>query len=109
MHGSSFRWFDGNDTDAHEAANRPRRMNSELRLDSLMKSIDVFGRLAFGGQCIAAMALIAAPLIFGTGCVVPFAVWHDNHGGALLLWLGCGGVAMRAGDAGIGLGGCCGR
>src|SRR2546423_13181276 len=74
-------------------------MNSELRLDSLMKSIDVFGRLAFGGQCIAAMALIAAPPIFVTACVVPFVVRHDNHGEALLLWL-CGRAPAVARGAG---------
>ena len=37
-----------------------------------MKSIDVYGRLAFGGQCVAAMAIIAGPLLFVTACIVPF-------------------------------------
>ena len=109
MHGSSFRWFDGKDANAQDAATGRQRMNSELRLDSLMKSIDVFGRLAFGGQCIAAMALIAAPLIFVTACVVPFVVWHDNHGEALLLWLGGWAVAIAVGAAGVGLGVFCWR
>ncbi len=63
-------------------------MSGEIRLDSMMKSIDLLGRLAYGGQCVAAMALLAAPLIFVTAAVLPFVVWHDNHAEAVLLWLG---------------------
>ena len=84
-------------------------MNGELRFDSMMKSIDLYGRLAFGGQCVAAMAIIAAPLIFITACVVPFYVWHDDRGEALLLWLGGWGFALAIGAAGVGLGIFCWR
>ncbi len=85
-------------------------MNGELRFDSMMKSIDVLGRLAFGGQCVAAMAIIAAPLIFVTACIVPFYVWgDDNHGWAIALWLGGWGLALAVGAAGLGLGFFCWR
>jgi hypothetical protein len=45
----------------------------------------VYGRLAFGGQCVAAMAMIAGPVLFITACIVPFAVWGDDRGGAAVL------------------------
>lgn len=79
-------------------------MSSDLRLDSVMKSIDVFGRLAFGGQCVAAMAMIAAPLLFVVACIIPFVVWHDNHASAIGVWLGGWAVAIATAAAGIGLG-----
>ncbi len=63
-------------------------MTGDLRLDSVMKSIDVYGRLAFGGQCAAAMAMLAGPLIFITATILPFALWDDNRAQALSLWLG---------------------
>src|SRR5437870_433410 len=78
-------------------------MNSDLRLDSVMKSIDVFGRLAFGGQCVAAMAIIAAPLIFVVACLLPFVLWSDSHVGAIGAWLGGLAVALGTGAAGIAL------
>jgi hypothetical protein len=80
-------------------------MSSDLRLDSVMKSIDVYSRLAFGGQCVAAMALIAAPLIFIVACIVPFVLWgDDNHAGAIAAWLGGWALAIGTGAAGVGLG-----
>ncbi len=84
-------------------------MNNELRLESVMKSIDVFGRLAFGGQCVAAMAMIAGPLIFIVACVIPFVVWHDNRGAAIAVWLGGWATGIGVAAAGIGLGVFCWR
>jgi hypothetical protein len=69
-------------------------MNTELRLDEVMKSIDVYGRLAYGGQVVAAMALIAGPLLFVTACILPFFLWNDDRRAALLYWLGGWGVAV---------------
>jgi hypothetical protein len=76
-------------------------MNNDLRFDSMMKSIDVFGRLAFGGQCVGAMAIIAGPLIFIVACVLPFMIWHDNHVGAIGLWLGGWLLAVAVTAAGV--------
>ena len=80
-------------------------MNNDLRLESVMKSIDVFGRLAFGGQCVAAMGMIAAPLLFVTACVVPFVIWNDDRGGAIAVWLGgwIGAIALAAISIGLGV------
>lgn len=74
-----------------------------------MKSIDVLGRLAFGGQVVAAMAMIAAPLLFVTVSILPFVEWGDNHATALLVWLGGWAVAIAVGAAGVGLGVFCWR
>jgi hypothetical protein len=63
-------------------------MSGDLRLDAMMKSIDVYGRLAFGGQCVAAMALLGGPLLFITASILPVVVWDDNRAQALGLWLG---------------------
>jgi hypothetical protein len=82
---------------------------NDLRLDTMMKSIDVLGRLAFGGQCIAAMAMIAGPAIFVTAAVLPFFTWGDNRGEALALWLGGWLVAVLVTAAGMGLGFFCWR
>ena len=79
-------------------------MSGDLRFDSVMKSIDVYGRLAFGAQCVAAMMLIAAPLLFVTAAVLPFAVWGDNHEEAILLWLGGWAVAVAVAAGGLALG-----
>ncbi|MDP9236135.1 MAG: hypothetical protein M3P30_01825 [Chloroflexota bacterium] len=80
-------------------------MNSDLRLEAMMKSIDVYGRLAFGGQCVAAMAIIAAPLIFVVACILPFVLWgDDNHAGAIGAWLGGWAAAIGTGAAGVALG-----
>jgi hypothetical protein len=60
----------------------------------MMKSIDVYGRLAFGGQCVAAMAMIAGPLLFITACIAPFFLWDDERRNALIVWLGGWGLAV---------------
>lgn len=71
----------------------------DLTFEQVMKSIDVYGRLAFGGQCVAAMALIAAPVLFVVACVVPFVLWDDNRGEAIGYWLA---GWLAAAGAGIG-------
>ena len=76
---------------------------NDLRLDSVMKSIDVYGRLAFGGQCVGAMGMIAGPVLFVTACIVPFAVWGDDRGAALLYWLGGWALAIAVGGGGVAL------
>lgn len=80
---------------------RKTRMNGDLRLDAMMKSIDVYGRLAFGGQCVAAMAMLSAPAIFVTASVMPFIRWDDDRGEALLLWLGGWAAALTIGAVGV--------
>lgn len=79
-------------------------MSGDLRFDTVMRSIDVYGRLAFGAQCVAAMMLLAGPLLFVTASVLPFVVWDDNRGEALLLWLGGWALAVVVTLAGLGLG-----
>jgi hypothetical protein len=79
-------------------------MSGDLRFDSVMKSIDVYSRLAFGGQCVAMMMLIAGPLLFVTAAVLPFVLWDDNRGEALLFWLGGWALAILVTLAGLGLG-----
>jgi hypothetical protein len=69
-------------------------LNTELRLDVVMKSIDVYGRLAYGGQIVAAMAMLAGPVLFVTCAVLPFVLWDDDRGDALLVWLGGWGVSL---------------
>ncbi len=76
---------------------------NEIRLDAVMKSIDVYGRLAFGGQCVAAMAMLAGPALFVTACVVPFVVWGDDHAAALVYWLGGWALGIGVGAAGLGV------
>lgn len=84
-------------------------MSSELRIDAVLKSIDVYGRLAFGGQCIAAMAILAAPLLLVTASIVPFTIWGDDRTEAILVWLGGWALALAVGAAGIGFGLFCWR
>jgi hypothetical protein len=85
------------------------RMNSELRLDVVMKSIDVYGRLAFGGQCVAAMAILAGPVLFITCAILPFYLWDDNRFEALLYWLGGWAVAVGVTVGGAAFGAFCWR
>src|SRR5262245_46274879 len=68
-----------------------------------MRSIDVLGRLAFGGQCVAAMALLAGPALFVVAAIVPWMLWDNSHSEAIGTWLGgwalaaaliAGGVAL---------------
>jgi hypothetical protein len=84
-------------------------MSNDLRFDAMMKSIDVYGRLAFGGQCVAAMAILAAPLLLITASIVPFVIWGDNRGTALLVWLGGWTLGAAVGAAGVGFGVFCWR
>ena len=84
-------------------------MSTELRIDAVLKSIDVYGRVAFGGQCIAAMAIIAAPLLLVTASIVPFAIWGDDHREAILVWLGGWALAVAVGAAGVAFGVFCWR
>ena len=84
-------------------------MNGELRIDAMMRSIDLLGRLAFGGQCVAAMAMVAAPLLLITMTVLPFYRWDDNRGEAIGLWLGGWALSLAVGAAGVALGVFCWR
>lgn len=84
-------------------------MNSDLRLDVVMKSIDVYGRLAFGGQCVAAMAILAGPVLFIACSILPFYLWDDNRFEALLYWLGGWLVAVGVTVGGVALGVFCWR
>ena len=82
-------------------------MNNDLRLDAVMKSIDVYGRLAFGGQCVAMMAIIAGPAIFITACIVPFFI--DDRAEQLTIWLGGWALGIAVLAAGIAFGVFCWR
>ncbi|MBI5288900.1 MAG: hypothetical protein HY873_08000 [Chloroflexi bacterium] len=84
-------------------------MSSELRLDEVLRRIDVYGRLAFGGQVVAAMGMLAAPAIFVVACILPFALWDDNRGEALFFWLGGWVLAVLTEAGGIALGVFCWR
>jgi hypothetical protein len=64
------------------------RVIADLSIEHVMRSIDVLGRLAFGGQCVAAMAMLAGPALFVTASILPFVVWDDNRAEALGFWLG---------------------
>ena len=78
---------------------------NETRLDAVMKKIDVYGRVAFGAQCAAAMAMIAGPIVFVAACIVPFVVWQEDVGPAVI-WLAAGwalGIGVAAGGLGIAL------
>ncbi len=81
----------------------------ELRLDEMMKSIDVLGRLAFGGQCIAAMAILAGPALFITAAIIPFFAWDDNQAEALVFWLGGWLLAIAIAVGGVAFGLFCWR
>jgi len=81
----------------------------DLRLDAVMKRIDVYGRLAFGGQCVAAMAMLAGPALFVTCAIIPFFLWNDDRGEALLFWLGGWALAIGVTVAGVAFGVFCWR
>ncbi len=76
-------------------------MTTELRIDEVLKRIDVYGRLAYGGQVVAAMAMIAAPVLFVTCIVLLFTRWDDGHAQALVLGLGGSALAVGIGVAGV--------
>ncbi len=79
-------------------------MSGDIRLDLVMKRIDVYGRLAFGAQCVAAMIMIDGPLLFVTASILPFIVWGDNRGEAIAIWLGGWAFAVVVTLAGVALG-----
>lgn len=58
-------------------------MTSDIRLDEVLRRIDVYGRLAFGAQVVAAMGLIAGPILLVTSIIACIVVWDDNRGEAL--------------------------
>ncbi len=76
-------------------------MTSDLRLDEVLRRIDVYGRLAYGGQVVAAMAILAGPVIFATATALLFVLWDDNRGEALLYGLGGWAVAVVTTGAGV--------
>jgi hypothetical protein len=84
-------------------------VSSELRFEAVLKSIDVYGRLAFGGQCVAAMAIVAAPLVFITASILPFTLWDDDPREALMVWLGGWLLAAAVAAAGVAFGLFCWR
>jgi hypothetical protein len=78
---------------------------NDLRLDDVMKKIDVYSRVAFGAQCAAAMAMIAGPIVFVAAFIVPFVVWQEDVGPAMI-WLAAGvaiGVGISAGGMALAL------
>lgn len=72
------------------------RRSVDLTVEQMMKVIDVYGRLAFGGQCVAAMGMLAGPALLITASIVPFFVWGDNRGEAI-------GIAVGGWALGIGV------
>lgn len=70
--------------------------SGELDFEQMMKRIDVYGRLAYGGQCVAAMAMLAGPALFVTASIVPFFVDDTREAVAIWLlgWLTGAGVAV---------------
>jgi hypothetical protein len=76
-------------------------VTSDLRLDEVLRRIDVYGRLAYGGQVIAAMAMLAGPALFITASILPFALWDDNRDQAILYWLGGWALAVGVTAAGV--------
>jgi hypothetical protein len=84
-------------------------MTSDLHLDEVLRRIDVYGRLAFGGQVVAAMMILAGPTLFVVASIVPFYVWGDNQAQAILYWLGGWALGIATLAAGIALGVFCWR
>jgi hypothetical protein len=76
------------------------RILADLTIDEVLKRIDVYGRLAFGGQCVAAMAMIAAPVLFVTATILLVVLWDDNRAEALALGIGGWLAAIAAGLGG---------
>jgi hypothetical protein len=76
-------------------------MTSDLHLDEVLRRIDVYGRLAYGGQVVAAMAMWAGPAILVTALALLFALWNDNRGEAL--FYGLGGIVLAIATEGGGV------
>jgi hypothetical protein len=74
--------------------------SNDLRLDEVLRRIDVYGRLAYGGQVVAAMTMVAAPAILVTAVALLVTVWNDNHGEAL--FYGLGGIVLAVAAEGGG-------
>src|SRR5262245_3874149 len=74
-------------------------MTSDLHLDEVLRRIDVYGRLAFGGQVVAAMMMLAGATPFIAWSIIPFCLGDDNRAEAVLYWLGgwALGIATLAG------------
>ena len=86
-----------------------RLMTSDLRLDEVLRRIDVYGRLAFGGQVVAAMMILAGPILFIVATIIPFYLWDDDRPEALLYWLGGWALGLATLAGGIALGVFCWR
>jgi hypothetical protein len=84
-------------------------MTSDLHLDEVLRRIDVYGRLAFGGQVVAAMMIVAGPVLFVVASIIPFYLWNDDRAEALFYWLGGWALAIATIAAGIALGLFCWR
>ncbi len=78
------------------------RRSGDLTVEQMMKVIDVYGRLAFGGQCVAAMGMLAGPALLITASIVPFFVWGDNRGEAIGIALGGWALGIAVAVASIG-------
>jgi hypothetical protein len=76
-------------------------VNSDLPIREMMKRIDVYGRLAYGGQIVAAMAMIAGLALFVACAVLVFTRWNDNRAEALTIWLGGWALAVVIAIGGI--------
>jgi len=79
-------------------------MSSDLRFEQMMKSIDVYGRLAFGAQCVATMAIVAGPALLVTASILPFYVWDGESVRAVLAMLGGWVLALVVTLLGVALG-----
>ncbi len=84
-------------------------MIADISIEQVMKSIDVLGRLAFGGQCVAAMAILAGPALFIAAAIVPWFLWSDHRGEAIGTWLGGWLLAAGITAGGVALGVFCWR
>ena len=80
-------------------------MTNDLRLDEVLRRIDVYGRLAFGGQVVAAMGILAGPALL----VVAIVLWDDNRGEALFYGIGGFAAAVLTETGAIALGVFCWR
>jgi hypothetical protein len=78
-------------------------LNTELPIREMMKRIDVYGRLAYGGQVVAAMAMIAGVALFITCAILVFVLWDDGRAEALTVWLGGWALAIGVAVAGLAL------
>jgi hypothetical protein len=80
-------------------------MTNDLRLDEVLRRIDVYGRLAFGGQVVAAMGMLAGPALLVVAIVLPIVLWDDNRSEALFYGIGgfISAIAAEAGAVALGV------